>query len=323
MNAMDVGRFIEFAQRIMDVSDKERQYKGIENLQQRIVADIPDVISACTDLINENSTLRFGDYRQDIGLIIHYNSIHYKCIRLLTNHFNDVREYENDTEEKRAERKQKLEEYSSTVTIKLPPKEVIRSSSGVTVIERDPDPNLIYCLHGTYRQYSELCHSFEYRLCRTIQESSSGDLKTLYQKVCLYIALKNEKAITADELTLLGMLPCSDEPGNTVVVNKSNEKNINEEALKGYFIATFKGMGNNLNYFDHLIEDIKKIQNAKDAARAALVIYKSDKMSKAKKPNNFNQWYKLFCDMTGCKYSGNYKESKLDTAQMKTRLYYL
>lgn len=111
--------------------------------------------------------------------------------------------------------------------------------------------------------------------------------------------------------------------GNTVVVNKSNEKNINEAALKDYFIASFKGMGNNINYFDYLIEDIKKIQNAKDAARAALVIYNSDKMSKARKPNNFNQWYKLFCGMTGCKHSRNYKKSNLDTAQMKTRLYYL
>lgn len=202
---MDIDRFTELAQKIMQVVDVERRYKAIKNLQQMIVEDIPDVITACTDLINENSKLRFGGYNQEIRFMFGWDNVHRRCINLLTNHFNDVREYESDTEEKRAERKLKLEEYSSTVTIKLPPKEVIYSSSGVTVIEREPDSNLIYCLHGTYRQYSEVCHSFEYRLCRTIQGSSGGDLKTLYQKVSLYIALRNEKAITADELLLLGI----------------------------------------------------------------------------------------------------------------------
>lgn len=98
----------------------------------------------------------------------------------------------------------------------------------------------------------------------------------------------------------------------------------NEEAFKKYFIATFKGAGNNnTNYFDYLIEDIKKLRNPKDAARIALIIYRSDKMIKTQKPNTFNEWYKLFCEMTGCTYNPDYKPSKLDTSKMESKLSYL
>lgn len=41
MNAMDVCRFIEFAQRIMDVSDKERQYKGIKTYNKELLRIFP------------------------------------------------------------------------------------------------------------------------------------------------------------------------------------------------------------------------------------------------------------------------------------------
>lgn len=102
------------------------------------------------------------------------------------------------------------------------------------------------------------------------------------------------------------------------------EKNIDEEALKKYFIATFKGAGNNaLNYFGYLIEDIQKIHNPKDAARMALLIYESDKMIKTQKPNTFREWHRLFCKMTGCDYNPGYKPSNLDTDKMKLNLNYL
>lgn len=105
---------------------------------------------------------------------------------------------------------------------------------------------------------------------------------------------------------------------------KQIEKIINEEALKKYFTATFKGAGNNgFNYFDYLIEDIKKVRNPKEAARMALIIYESDKMIKTQKPNTFKEWYRSFCEMAGCPYNPDYKPSNLDTNKMKIKLSYL
>lgn len=103
------------------------------------------------------------------------------------------------------------------------------------------------------------------------------------------------------------------------------ERSINEEKLKEYFVATFKGAGKeNPNYFEnYLIGDIKEVKSAIGAARMALLIYESDKMIKTQKPNTFIKWYKLFCKMTGCTYNHNYKKSKLDTDKMKLKLYYL
>lgn len=103
-----------------------------------------------------------------------------------------------------------------------------------------------------------------------------------------------------------------------------SERTINEEALKRYFTAAFKGAGNNnINYFKYLIEDIKKVRNPKEAARMALIIYESDKMIKTQKPNTFKEWYRSFCDMTGCTYNPDYKPSNLDTNKMKIKLSYL
>lgn len=59
---MDIDKLTELAQRIMQVTDTERRYKAAENLQQKIVEDIGVVISACSDLIRENATLRWSDY---------------------------------------------------------------------------------------------------------------------------------------------------------------------------------------------------------------------------------------------------------------------
>lgn len=106
--------------------------------------------------------------------------------------------------------------------------------------------------------------------------------------------------------------------------SKQIEIIINEENLKKFFIATFKGAGNNnTNYFNYLIDDIKKIRNSKDAARMALLIYRSNKMIKTQKPNTFKRWYKLFCEMTGCTYNSDYKPSNLDIDKLASKLSYL
>lgn len=114
-----------------------------------------------------------------------------------------------------------------------------------------------------------------------------------------------------------------DEAQPVITPPQQEERVINEESLKKYFVSSFKGAGSSIDYFGYLVDDIKKAQTAKDAARMALLIYNSDKMIKSQKPNTFTEWYRVFCEMTGHIYNPEYKPSKLDTESIKNRLYYL
>lgn len=307
---MEIDKITELANRILKNSDISQKRNGLVNLAKKLQSDIPDVISACTDLINENSTLRYGYYNQEIKSMFGTYNIHRRCINLLIYNLDAVREYENDTEEKRAERKQKLDEYLGVVSIKLKPKEVIYSPTGITVIERD-NPDLIYCERGSYRKYSGLCNTFEYRLCRTIQVSSSGDLKTLYQKVSLYIALKNELMQVEEEMKLLGI----EIQGEKNCCGINTPRSIKESELRDYFTPAFKGGGNShqrIDFFtEYLLPDLKVDRNAKEFARIALMIYNSNVLLRAKRPNTFDGWYRIFCNLIGCEYNAGYKPSKL------------
>ena len=42
-----------------------------------------------------------------------------------------------------------------------------------------------------------------------------------------------------------------------------------------------------------------------------ILIYESGKLIKAMRPKTFKQWYRLFCNLVGCKYNANYKPSNL------------
>ena len=203
---MDVDRLTELAYNIISVTDVERRYKAVSNLQETILKDIGRLINDCKDVIESNKTLRFSDFQSEIYRMFGIYNVPYRCISLLIDNLNDIVEYENDTEEKRVERKQKLEEFAQVVSIQLPPKKVIQhmGTKCYTEVVRDVSPDLIYCQHGTYRMYNELCNTFYFVLCRKIQQSGTkGGLKELFQKVCLYIALNNEKAVMEDELLLL------------------------------------------------------------------------------------------------------------------------
>lgn len=215
---MDIDGLTELAQKIMQVANTETKYNAAANLQQKIVKDIGSVVSLCADLIRENATLRFGSYLNEIFTMYGQYNTARRCINLLKNNYNDVVEYESDTEEKRAERMSKLERHRQTINCIMPVKNVtyekVRQGDCIfyrTIVERYEDPNKIYYQNGAYARYSELCNTFEYRLCRKIQGSSSDDLKTLFQKVCLYIALKNENTIMREELLLLGIDVLDDE----------------------------------------------------------------------------------------------------------------
>lgn len=206
---VDIGRLTELADKVLKQQSTEQKYRGVCNLQDKIKQDIGDIISCCGVLIGHNQRLRFSDYWSNIYKLFGAYNIAHKCLYLLTEHKNEVREYENDDDSKKEERKQKLQQYAQTVSIQLPPKQIIKHM-GVrcyTEVIQDIHPDLIYCQHGTYRQYSEVCKDFEYQLCREIQKNgiSNQDLKPVFQAVCLFVALKNEQKIIEEELLLLGV----------------------------------------------------------------------------------------------------------------------
>lgn len=185
----DIKVLTELADKILKQADIQIRYNGIFNLQNKIGQDFNQIISACRDLISENSKLRFSDY-----LIYYYNinsnhNFANRCLRLCMNHSDSLTEYENEPDEKWMERRQKINQYDGVITIE------------------GKSPDLIYCENGSYRIFNNVCQSFEYRLCREIQKSgiNNDELKTAFQVVCLDIALRNELRIINDEASLLGI----------------------------------------------------------------------------------------------------------------------
>lgn len=229
---MDIQRLTELAGNILKVGSTEQGYKGINNLQKRIREDIGTVIADCEELIAGNTTLRFGCFRMNlIHLFGNYQRVD-DCLNLLTHHINDIMEYERDSEGKRAERERKLKEYAGTVTIQLPPKKIIQHM-GVecyTEVIREISPDLIYCQRGAYRLYREVCDTFYFRLGRKIlnSDANTAHLKELFQKVCLYIALKNESAAMEEELSLLGIEPTEAATATKRVSKKGNADKDND-----------------------------------------------------------------------------------------------
>lgn len=201
---MNVERFTELASKMLAVPDIEKRYMAVFNLQDGLRENIGNLFEDCKELIDENNTLRFGSFMQEVALGFGRDNIPKKCIHLLTYHLDNMKEYETDTEEKREERMRKLREYNGVLGISPKVKEIVNGIA--TVIERDPD--LIYCEHGSYRQYTELCNTFYYRLCRKIQKYNvlkESELREMLRKICLYIALKNEKAMMVEEMALQGI----------------------------------------------------------------------------------------------------------------------
>jgi hypothetical protein len=108
--------------------------------------------------------------------------------------------------------------------------------------------------------------------------------------------IEAEEAQQAQILT--SQPPTSEQPK---VNSGKPQRTINEEKLKPYFKAQFKGLGNgNIDNFHWLIEHLQQDRTAKAFAQIALMIYKSSNALNNTKPNNFKAWYSVFCECVGC-----------------------
>lgn len=88
-----------------------------------------------------------------------------------------------------------------------------------------------------------------------------------------------------------------------------------KEKLKQYFISSFKGIGNNTNYFENLLipdlNNIIKRQKAKECAMIAAIIYDCRYFKSTNKPT-FNNWRNEFYNIMGIKTHTIYKKSVLE-----------
>lgn len=99
---------------------------------------------------------------------------------------------------------------------------------------------------------------------------------------------------------------------------------IDEEKLKPYFKASFKGMGQNINHFPDLIRELEHIRkgSATDVGRAAYMIYNSSHMTK--KPQTFARWMRAFFEILDVPLPKDMNQNKYEpTKEIKDRLYFL
>ena len=99
---------------------------------------------------------------------------------------------------------------------------------------------------------------------------------------------------------------------------------IDEEKLKPYFKASFKGMGQNINHFPDLIRELEHIRkgSATDVGRAAYMIYNSSHMTR--KPQTFAKWMRTFFEILDVPVPKDTSQNKYEpTKEIKDRLYFL
>lgn len=99
---------------------------------------------------------------------------------------------------------------------------------------------------------------------------------------------------------------------------------IDEEKLKPYFKASFKGMGQNINHFPDLIRELEHIRkgSATDVGRAAYMIYNSSHMTR--KPQTFAEWMRTFFEILDVPVPKDTSQNKYEpTKEIKDRLYFL
>lgn len=108
------------------------------------------------------------------------------------------------------------------------------------------------------------------------------------------------------------------------IADYKEPKPIDEEKLKPYFKASFKGMGQNINHFPDLIRELEHIRkgSATDVGRAAYMIYNSSHMTK--KPQTFARWMRAFFDILDVPVPKDMSQNKYEpTKEIKDRLYFL
>ncbi len=94
------------------------------------------------------------------------------------------------------------------------------------------------------------------------------------------------------------------------------------EGLSPYFGARFRrDRVTGIDRLEQLADDILTYsRRPKDFARVALMLYESSSM--ICKPNAFNVWYRLFCEVVGCRYVESYHPHNIGRYEKIRRMFY-
>ena len=206
---MDLEQYAELAGNFMGYTDPKQKHKGLSSLIDEVGAELPDtIIVEHRDFVLSNDKLRYSAFVNEILHQFGSGKFFHECVDLLSKNREDIEQWECDDAATIEMRKAKLKQYAQTISLQMPPKEVIThfGRNGGTEVIRDPHPDRIYCQHGIYRKYDQHKNGYYYRLGRIIQtnDADNGDLKKTMKMVCLYVALVNEQTIVEKELTMLG-----------------------------------------------------------------------------------------------------------------------
>jgi hypothetical protein len=97
---------------------------------------------------------------------------------------------------------------------------------------------------------------------------------------------------------------------DTQLIENSHLRIIDEEHLKEYFLSKFRGMEkDNINYFDIMVNELRRNRSIKEFGQIALMIYTSRCMNN-RRPKTFSRWYRDFCGFIGV-CPGKYKKGSL------------
>jgi hypothetical protein len=177
------------------------------------------------------------------------------------------------------------------------------------------DNGLVTYLKSGYNNKAEELFMYESTLGeRNNQGEGIFNFIEYWKKTCnvLENELNKIMALFSTTINETPIDPPTNQPQQNTPQNNNEEQVIlrqftNEqiEILKTYFTAQFKGMGNNINYFEHLLIDLKKDREGVEYAKIAKLIYESRKSVAGFKTKPFTQWYETFCNLMGirkCQY---------------------
>jgi hypothetical protein len=328
-------KYKKLAEKACSCTDKAQKKTALENLLGKIDELICEPIS---DNLQEIQNYTGFDFRNFQHVIFKYGGRYEKLITFVDSNIQEIMLFENDSMEKQQERKVKSDQLRQCI---IPKEKVVRRVVENTLDrlaiseEKEMNPDWIYSVYGTYTQYLEFKTHKYFPICLNIKKSGCPYFKTTNHFVLLYVALNNELQMLNEELELFGMLNApeveteqhkteTDNPQEKQSVDKRYPRAIDADKLKQYFCAAFKGMGQNLNYFDTMIDELKTDRTDKEFAEIAHMIYHSTQMS-SRKPKTFAKWYRIFCECIGIIKNDEYKPNKLKkpSPELKSLFSYL
>ena len=94
------------------------------------------------------------------------------------------------------------------------------------------------------------------------------------------------------------------------------------DGLAPYFNARFwRDRVTGVDYLARLADDLLAFNfKGKDFARIALMLYDSPSM--INKPNAFNVWYRMFCEVVGCRYVESYHPHNIGSYEKLRKMFY-